>query len=43
MTEEQASEKYWKAVFLLREVVESEQRGSKEELFEELEDDLERF
>lgn len=42
MDEEEASIKYWDAVYKLREVIEGGQRGSKEEIFEELENDLER-
>jgi len=41
MTEEQASEKYWDAIYKLREVIESGQRGSRQDILDELEDDLE--
>lgn len=41
MTEEQASEKYWKARDLLDEIIASGQRGSRQDILDELEDDLE--
>ncbi len=40
MNEEEASVKYWNAVYKLREVIEGGQRGSIDEILEELEDDL---
>lgn len=40
MNEEDASIAYWHARELLQEVIDSEQRGSKEEILEELKDDL---
>lgn len=39
MNEEQARKNYWKAVELLREIIEADQE-SKKEIMEELEDDL---
>ncbi len=39
MTKEQASVAYWKAVSLLQEVINSEHRGSKEDVLGELEED----
>lgn len=40
MTEEETSETYWKAVSWLQEVIESEQRGSRQDILDELENDL---
>ncbi len=40
MNEEEASVAYWKARDILDEVIESGQRGSKEDILEELESDL---
>ena len=40
MNDEQASIAYWEARDLLQEVIDSGQRGSKEEILEELEEDL---
>ncbi len=40
MDEEQASVAYWKAVELLREVIDSRQRGDLDYTLSELEDDL---
>ncbi len=40
MDEEQACEAYWDVRDTLQEIIDSGQRGSKEELLVELEDDL---
>ena len=40
MTEDQASEQYWKAVHALQEVIDSGHRGDKSEVLSEVEDDL---
>lgn len=40
MDENQASVEYWEAVGRLNDVIESGHRGSREEVLDELEDDL---
>ena len=40
MTEEDASVEYWRAVNKLQDVIESEYRGDKSSVLEQLEDDL---
>jgi len=40
MTEEQASETYWRARDLLDEVVASGHRGGRQDILDELDDDL---
>lgn len=41
MNEEQASEAYWKVVSILDEIIASGQRGSRQDILDELNNDLE--
>ena len=40
MNEEQTSEQYWRAVGILQDVIDSGQRSGKEDIIEELKNDL---